>query len=79
MLEPIKYGGETFTMDNDNFGNQSRVIGDSFGAQSGYWTAQGNFRANIEISSGFNDGNCTQNQQTAADRGYIQSPNDWKM
>lgn len=78
QFKPTKSGGETFTMDNSNFGNQSRVIGDEFDEQDGYWTASGSFRANIEISTGFSDDDCTQNQQTMVDRGYMQDPNDWK-
>ncbi|MDN5845331.1 MAG: discoidin domain-containing protein [Candidatus Nitrosocosmicus sp.] len=78
ILKPTAAGGETFFMDNNNFANQSRVIGDGFGEEGGYWTASGDFRANIEISTGFSDDDCSRDQQEMVDRGYMQSPNDWK-
>lgn len=78
MLKPTKSGGETFTMDNNNFGSQSRVYGDSFDEQDGYWCASGKFRAQVSPSSGYNDDDCIQDQQEMVDRGYMQNPSDWK-
>lgn len=80
QFKPTKSGGEEWFMNNSNFEGDSRVYGDeSFSIQSGFTVCDSSsFRASISTSTGFNDGQCTQNQQTMFDRGYMQAANDWK-
>ena len=80
QMKPTKSGGEEWFMNNNNFEGDSRVYGgESFSIQEGFTKcSSSDFRASISTSTGFNDGSCTQNQQTMVDRGYMQAANDWK-
>lgn len=80
MLKPTKSGGQTWFMNNDNFSGDSRVYGgEGFSIQSTYTVSKSSeYRAQISTSSGYDDGKCTQNQQTMVNRGYMQAANDWK-
>ena len=80
QMKPTKSGGEEWFMNNNNFEGDSRVYGgEGFSIQSGFTVCDSSdFRASISTSTGFNDGSCTQNQQTMVDRGYMQAANDWK-
>lgn len=80
QLKPTKSNGEEWFMNNNNYEGDSRVYGsESFSMQSGYTVCNSSdFRSSISTSTGFNDGSCTQNQQTMVDRGYMQAANDWK-
>lgn len=82
-LKPSISGGEFFVMNNNNWEGDSRIYGgkngDSFHMSGGFTICDASdFRTNIAVSTGFDDDRCTQNQQTMVDRGYMQSPNDWK-
>lgn len=80
QLKPTKSNGEEFFMNNDNFEGDSRVYGgEGFSIREGFTVCDSSkFRASISTSTGFNDGECTQNQQTMVERGYMQASNDWK-
>lgn len=80
QLKPTKSGGEEWFMNNNNFEGDSRVYGgESFSINGGFTACDSSsFRASISTSTGFNDGSCTQNQQTMVNRGYMQAANDWK-
>lgn len=80
QMKPTKANGEEWFMNNNNFEGDSRVYGgEGFNISGGFTrSSSSDYRASISTSTGFNDGQCTQNQQTMVNRGYMQAANDWK-
>ncbi|MDR4490784.1 MAG: discoidin domain-containing protein [Candidatus Nitrosocosmicus sp.] len=82
-LKPNAAGGESWVMNNNDFEGDSRRYagknGDSFHTSGGFTICDASdFRTEISTSTGFDDDQCSQDQQEMVDLGYMQAANDWK-
>ena len=79
-IYPTKSGGEEWYMNMVDPSNDPRTSEPSMSRNSdGSWrVTSGQVRYGVFTSSGYQPGNVVKDHSVIANRGYMQSPNDWK-